>query len=74
MSTKMNALPNFDTTIQLHQAGKLEEARAAYLQFLQAEPQHVEALVALATLYLQRGELSDSAHYFQAALATSRVM
>ena len=64
----MNALPNFDTIIQLHQAGKLEEARAAYLQFLQAEPQHVEALVALATLYLQRGELSDSAHYFQAAL------
>ncbi|MBC3807219.1 tetratricopeptide repeat protein [Undibacterium seohonense] len=65
----MTTASNFKTIFQDHQAGKLAEALTGYLRLLEQEPQHVDALVSLATLYLQLGKPAESAHYFETALA-----
>lgn len=64
----MNIVRDFKSIFQQHQAGQLQDALAGYLQLLETDPQHVDALVSLATLYLQLGKLSDSAQYFERAL------
>lgn len=65
----MNTASDFQSIFQLHQAGQLQQALAGYLQLIQREPRHIDALVSLATLYLQMGELTESAKYFEMALA-----
>jgi len=65
----MDIARDFKSIFQQHQAGQLQDALAGYLQLLETEPQHVDALVSLATLYLQLGKLTDSALYFEKALA-----
>lgn len=64
----MNPARDFNSILQQHQAGQLHEALSAYLALLESSPNHVDALVSLATLYLQLGKLSDSAQYFEKAL------
>lgn len=64
----MNTTLNFQSILQLHQAGQLQEALVAYQQFLQREPTHVDALVSLASLYLQSGRLQESGQTFERAL------
>lgn len=59
---------NFPTILQLHQAGRLQDALIAYQEVLKREPAHVEAMVSLASLYLQLDRLQDSAQLFQRAL------
>ena len=65
----MNTAHDFNAIFRLHQAGQLQEALTGYLQFLEEQPRHVDALVSLATLYLQLENVSESARYFEAALA-----
>jgi tetratricopeptide (TPR) repeat protein len=65
----MNTASDLQSIFQLHRAGQLEQALAGYLQLIQREPTHLDALVSLATLYLQMGKLTESAKYFEMALA-----
>lgn len=65
----MNIARDFNSILQQHQAGQLQEALSAYLALLESSPNHVDALVSLATLYLQLGKLDESAQYFEKALA-----
>lgn len=65
----MSTARDFKSIFQQHQAGLLQKALAGYLELIEHEPQHVEAQVSLATLYLQRGELANSAEHFETALA-----
>lgn len=64
----MSQLHDFSRIFQWHQSGDLEQALPAYLEFLRRHPQHVEANVALATLYLQSGQCLASAERFEFAL------
>ncbi|MBR7801739.1 tetratricopeptide repeat protein [Undibacterium fentianense] len=64
----MTANYDFKTIFRLHQTGKLQEALPLYLQFLERQPDHIDALVSLANLYLQMGNATESAHYFERAL------
>lgn len=64
----MNPMHDFSTIFRWHQAGQLTLALDAYLALLREQPHHVEALVALATLYLQLGQLSASAERYEMAL------
>ena len=65
----MNTARDYASIFQQHQAGQLQEALAGYLPLIEREPHHVDALVSLATLYLQLGKLTESAGYFERALA-----
>ncbi len=65
----MSTALDFKSIFQQHQAGHLQEALAGYLEFVEQEPLHVEARVALANVYLQLGELTHSARHFELALA-----
>lgn len=64
----MSQLHDFSLIFQRHQRGELKQALPAYLEFLEMHPQHVEANVALATLYLQIGQLLPSLERFELAL------
>lgn len=64
----MSTARDYKSIFQQHEAGHLQEALTGYLEFIEREPQHVEAQVSLATLYLQLGDLSNSAGHFEAAL------
>ena len=45
------------TAIRHHQAGRLAEAEGIYLQILDRQPGHAQALELLGALNLQRGRL-----------------
>lgn len=55
----------FDEIYELQKAGRLLEAKAAYLKFLQHHPKHVEAWHMLAILYAEESD-------FENAIATMR--
>lgn len=52
-----------------HQAGRLEEAQAGYLEVLRADPRHFDALHLSGVLALQAGHPADAAAAIEAALA-----
>lgn len=53
---------------QLHQSGNLEEAREGYLFFLKKNPNHVEALHALAILSVQLEKFNEGLEYIRTAI------
>ena len=50
---------------ELHQAGRLDEARAAYVEFLQASPDHPAALNNFGALLLQQGAFDQACAIFE---------
>ncbi|MDP2827014.1 MAG: tetratricopeptide repeat protein [Sulfuricellaceae bacterium] len=53
---------------QLHRAGSLDEARHAYLEILQMEPQFAEALHRLGLIAHHQGKLDEAADYLGQAI------
>lgn len=64
-----------DLTLQLAyqqlQAGSLQAATTAYRQFLQQNPHHPDALLALAAISTRLGQTSEARHYHEQALAAA---
>lgn len=58
----------FDTALQFHRAGNLQQAESLYLQILQIEPHHVGALHMLGVVYHQTGNNELAIKYIQEAL------
>ena len=48
------------SALQLHQAGRLDQAESAYKQILKTDPEHPDALHLLGMVAYQRGKLPDS--------------
>ena len=59
-ATDPAADPQLIDALRLHQAGRLEEAEAAYTEILVSKPDHVDALHLLTTLRLQQGRAADA--------------
>lgn len=59
---------NLDDIKLLHHAGKLEEARSAYLSLLQENPDDPEVLHLLGLLNAEEGRFDESIDYLQRAL------
>lgn len=64
----MSQSRDFSEIFQWHQGGELSRALPAYLDFLREHPQHVDANVALATLYLQTEQWLASVERFEFVL------
>ena len=62
------ALPLLQQAHALHQAGRLDEADAAYRAILAQHPREVHALALLGTLRLQRGKIEDAIELLGRAL------
>ena len=61
-------ITRLEHAFQLHRQGKLPEAREAYEELLQEDPDQPELLHALAVLLSQQGQLNDSVYLLQQAL------
>jgi len=61
------SLLSMDAIKQIHQEGRLEEAKAAYLALLAKNPIDVDALHFLGVLYVQEGELDLAISNFKKA-------
>ncbi|WP_411883849.1 tetratricopeptide repeat protein [Polaromonas sp. YR568] len=59
----------FHAALAAHQQGRLDDARTAYLQFLQAEAGHADALHMLGVVHLQRREPAEAEKRIRQALA-----
>src|SRR5947207_1137638 len=53
---------------ELHQAGKLDEAKSGYLNLLKTNPKNAEALHALAIVCTQQDKLHDAMEYLNSAI------
>jgi tetratricopeptide (TPR) repeat protein len=60
-----------DQGFALHQAGRLEEARARYDAILRQDPDHFNALYLLGTLYAQAGHSEPGASLLKRAIAVN---
>jgi tetratricopeptide (TPR) repeat protein len=54
--------------LELHQAGRLQEAEALYRQILQRDPEHVDALHLLGIVALQTGHCDQAVNYLGKAV------
>lgn len=52
-------MPLFNVALEHHQAGRLDEARTAYMELIEAQPTHAAALANLGVLFLQRSHLGS---------------
>lgn len=60
--------PAFRDAFQLHQAGRLSEAEAAYRAILSATPEDVETILHLGLLIAQKGQLDEGARLLAEAV------
>ncbi|MGA9665280.1 MAG: tetratricopeptide repeat protein, partial [Gallionella sp.] len=60
--------------VALHQAGRLEEARAIYLDLLSINPADSHALHYLGLIALQQGQYADAASLIERAIRADRLM
>jgi tetratricopeptide (TPR) repeat protein len=67
MSLTDNANQLFDRAFALHQAGKLEAARALYLQSLALSPKHGHALHSLGLIAFSAGRFQEAREFFKRA-------
>ncbi len=58
----------FDYAVELHRAGKLDEAEAAYQQLLVKRPSHFDARHLLGVIASQRGQFDTAANLIELAL------
>ena len=58
----------FKEGVQLHQAGRLDEAERIYRRVLEAQPDHVDSLHLLGVVDLQRGNAAEAVRKIDAAL------
>ncbi len=58
-----------DTAVQLHRAGRLDEAREIYRQVLAREPRHADANNLMGLVARQKGEFTAAIAHLQAAIA-----
>ncbi len=65
-------LTSFARAVAAEQAGKLEEARARYLEALQAEPQNPKILHRLGVVELRLGRAREAVILFQKSLAIAK--
>ncbi|MEO0834460.1 MAG: tetratricopeptide repeat protein [Cyanobacteria bacterium J06642_3] len=65
-STKVAEI--FQLAVQAHQAKKLDAAQAKYLEVLEIQPNHGEALYALGTIAQQLGDLAAAEQYLANAV------
>jgi len=54
--------------LDYHQAGELSNAAALYLKIIKVNPQHVDVLFLLGTLYLQAGNADDAVTFLKKAI------
>ena len=54
--------------VALHQQGRLDQARAIYIEILQSQPQHFDALQLLATIAAQQKHSAAALEFFDQAL------
>lgn len=66
---RSNALNNLQRGLDLHRAGRLQEARQWYQKTLSAEPRHFDALQLSAVLETQLGNHASALSLFEVALA-----
>jgi tetratricopeptide (TPR) repeat protein len=59
----------FQSAIQLHQAGRLDEAETAYRQTLASEPANSDAIQLLGVIFAQRGQLGQAEIWIRQAIA-----
>ncbi|MFI4939362.1 MAG: tetratricopeptide repeat protein [Burkholderiales bacterium] len=59
------------SAVAFHKQGNLDRAEALYLELLQADPQHADALQYLGMLNAMRGQPERAIKYYQQALAIS---
>jgi tetratricopeptide (TPR) repeat protein len=59
----------FQSAMQLHQAGKLDDAEPLYRQILAQEPKHADTLHLLGVLLLQQGQYAPGIDLIQQAIA-----
>ena len=69
----MNAVTLIQQGLQHHQAGRLNEAEAAYRQALSVDARQIDALHFLGVVAYQRGELEDALQWISRALAQNPV-
>jgi tetratricopeptide (TPR) repeat protein len=65
----MTADQTLQTALQLHQAGRLDEAESSYRTVLAATPQQADAQHLLGALLLQRGRNEEAMEHLQRAIA-----
>jgi tetratricopeptide (TPR) repeat protein len=58
----------FNVAFSAHQAGKLDEAKSAYLKVLKVLPEDVETLYLLGTAYSQGAQFDDALRYLKKAV------
>ncbi|MDO9357432.1 MAG: tetratricopeptide repeat protein [Polaromonas sp.] len=58
----------FASAVAAHQQGRLAEAKAGYLQLLQTEPRHADALHLLGVIHLQQGDAAQAEVLIRRAL------
>lgn len=58
-----------DAALEHHREGRLDDAQAAYLNILAADPDHFDALHLLGALYKQRGRIDDAIELMTRAVA-----
>ncbi|MFN7974709.1 MAG: alkaline phosphatase family protein [Acidobacteriota bacterium] len=68
-SPSMTAASHFNRARSLQEAGKREEAEGEYREALRIDPGSVQAMVNLGGLALARGDRTEAARLFEAALA-----
>jgi Flp pilus assembly protein TadD len=59
----------FQSAMQLHQSGKLDQAEPAYRQILAKDPNHADALHLLGVIQAQRGRHADAETLIRKAIA-----
>ncbi|MBV8653487.1 MAG: tetratricopeptide repeat protein [Alphaproteobacteria bacterium] len=65
------AASSFAAGLELHRAGRIEEAAGVYRDILAAEPEHVDALSHLGIAHQQRGEYQEAAALLERAAQKS---
>jgi predicted O-linked N-acetylglucosamine transferase (SPINDLY family) len=61
-------ISDIDRALELHRAGRLEEAEVLYRRVLQVQPEHPDALHLLGVLTAQRGDCEAAVKLFQWAI------